>query len=226
MEKIAPFLASILLAGPLAAQDLGSIGALDQAAPAAAANPRVATVRPAATATGSTPIAGHYALADIDAYIAAMAARLSMRDRPRDPFGLSSNPSADEAPIMSASNQPVVQAAPKVPFADIVQSIRVTAIMPGDKKFLVGSRAIREGDVLPLVSVEGTIQVRVLAVTAGTILFENTDDKTTATLHSQAMPQGMSRAGASSHVPGMQPNSPSAPLKVDVHLVPNAIPPR
>lgn len=225
MEKVTPFLAVALMAGSLAAQDLGGIPAPDRGNPVPAAKPLVATVRPTATTAGK-PVAAHYALADIDAYIAAMAARLSMRDRPRDPFGLSSNPSAEDAPVISTNNQPVVQAAAKVPFEDIVQSIRVTAIMPAEKQFLVGSRAIREGDVLPLVSADGTVQVRVLGVRTGEILFENTADKSTATLRSQAMPQGMSRAGAASQVPGMQPNSPTAPLKVDVQLVPTRTPPR
>jgi hypothetical protein len=133
---------------------------------------------------------------------------------------MSSDPASEVAPTAADTSQPVVQTVPKLPFADIINSIRVTAIMPAEKRFLVGSRVIREGDTLPLAIQNETVTVRVLAVRSTEILFENTEDKTTATLRAGFMPSGMSRSGAGDSVPGMQPTSPNAPLPIDFQINP------
>jgi|GEM_PF-6147454 len=227
MGKVIPFLAIVLLAGSVGAQDLGGIGSLEEIRPPADTHAPVASSPPAAVKPPDSPeptsTSAHYALADVDAYIAKMAQRLSIRNRLKDPFGMSLDPAAEVASPVAATSQPVVQTVPKLPFADIINSIRVTAIMPAEKRFLVGSRVIREGDTLPLAIQNETVIVRVLAVRSNEILFENTGDKTTATLRAGFMPSGMSRSGGGDIVPGMQPTSPNAPLPLDFQISP---PPR
>lgn len=232
MGKVIPILALVVFAGRLGAQDLGGLGSLDQVKPLAPAAPVTAAPKvvnreaPKATKEEVTGTSAHYALADVDAYITEIAGKLAILNRPKDPFGINADPTAEVAPIVADGPEPVVQIEAKVPFADIINSLRVTAIMPAEKQFLIGSRAIREGDTLPLAIPEGTVLARVLAVRPGEILFENTADKTTATLQNKIMPKGMIRGHGSLEIPGLQPDSPNAPIKVDLRLIPSDTPPR
>jgi hypothetical protein len=212
----------MLLVLPVGSQDLGGISLFDQPAATLAAADSAAP-----SESGDAPsTSAHYALLNVDSYLTTLTARFSVRERTLDPFGLNVDPTTEVAPATDTPRAVAVQAAPRTPFVDIVNSIRVTAVMPSDKQFLVGSRTIREGDVLPLAIPEGTIRVRVLAVRADGILFENLEDQSTATLRSQLMPKGMSRGADGIKVLGMQPDSPTAPLKVDVQIMPSAPAPR
>ena len=142
---------------------------------------------------------------DIEPYTAARAAVFSMRNRATDPFGLMQDPNAK--PVirkMVASGPSKRQAAlPPTPLADIVKLIRVTTLMPGEKKFLVGTRSFSQGDEFPIVYRGKPIPIKILEVSSTRILFINTATKEKATLEMGLLPPGMIAGGKNMTPPGM-----------------------
>lgn len=235
MDKVTSITAAVLLILPSAAQDLSGINLFDQQ-PTPPNHPRQPAAQNQRASQGQqTPAnhtqeasknSAHYALADLDNYLSKTTTQLAILSRQKDPFGLNVDPSVQDAPKVNPVKEVVTQTAPRLPFSDIINSINVNAVMPAEKRFLVGSRTIREGEVLPLSIPDGTLNVRVVAVQANGIVFENLEDKTTAVLRANLMPRGMSRGSDGIKVLGMQPEATSTPLKVDVKILPTSPAPR
>lgn len=130
---------------------------------------------------------------DIGAYALARAAVFSMSQRETDPFGLNQDPSVKPV-VKRVSNQlpqKRLAALPPTPLADIVRLIRVTTIMPREKKFLVGVREFSEFDEFPLVYQSKRIRMKITEVSATRIVFTNLDNGETATLETGMLPPGM-----------------------------------
>ncbi len=155
---------------------------------------------------------------DARAYVKARAAIFSMRNRPTDPFGLFQDPDMKpivRKPVVSAPNKRLA-ALPPTPLADIVGRIRVTTIMPGEKKFLVGTRSFSEGDEFALSFQGKTMRMKVLEVTPNRILFRDLDKGEEAALQTGLLPPGMViSSGKDLRPPGMVSPVEELPLTVD-----------
>ncbi len=154
---------------------------------------------------------------DIEPYTAARAAVFSMRNRATDPFGLPQDPNAKPIIRKVASNLPSKRqpALPPTPLSDIVKLIRVTTIMPGEKKFLVGTRSISQGDEFPLVYRGKKLPIKVLEVNSIRILFMNTESKEKAALEIGVLPPGMIAGGKHMTPPGMVTPTENSPLNLE-----------
>ena len=143
--------------------------------------------------------------ADIEAYTASRAAVFSMRNRKTDPFGLNQDPSVKPAVRKIASKLPVKRqiALPPKPLSDIVKLIRVTTIMPGEKKFLVGVRSFSEADEFPLIFRGKRMNMKVVEVSSRSILFQNLDNGDKASLETEMLPPGMMAGGDKMQPPGL-----------------------
>lgn len=155
---------------------------------------------------------------DVEAYVNTLSSIFSMRNRTTDPFGQYQDP--DAKPIVKASpNKPKTRATQMqaFPFADIVRLIKVTTIMPGEKRFLVGTRSIKEGDSIPLSFRGRSYKVVVAGVSSRSIEFRNSESGEVAALTLNLLPVGMTPGNGKITAPGMVPENAGAPLELDSH---------
>ncbi|MFD2257784.1 hypothetical protein ACFSSA_13970 [Luteolibacter algae] len=154
---------------------------------------------------------------DVDPYIRARAAVFSMRNRATDPFGLFQDPnSAPKINKMANLPQRRPSALPPTPLADIIKMIRVTTIMPGEKKFLVGTRSFKEDEEFPLRFQGSEMRMKVMEVTTQKIVFRNLDTGETAALETEMLPPGMVAGGDKMQPPGMVSPVENMPLDLGV----------
>ncbi|MDE0835580.1 MAG: hypothetical protein OSA84_04430 [Akkermansiaceae bacterium] len=157
-----------------------------------------------------------FAGADIESYTESRAAVFSMRNRKTDPFGLNQDPSVKPGVKKIASKLPVKRqlALPPTPLGDIVKLIRVTTIMPGEKKFLVGVRSFSEVDEFPLIFRGKRMNMKVVEVSSRRILFQNLDNGDKASLETEMLPPGMMAGGDNMQPPGLVSPLDNVPLEL------------
>lgn len=171
---------------------------------------------PAQPSAKLDPVApSRYAGDDPSAYIATLAKRLTISSRTTDPFGQPQDP--DAKPIIKPTvvkAQRRFTAEPPAALSDIVANIRVTTIMPKDKRFLVNDRWFGMGHKVPLNYRNKVIQTEIVEVSAQQIVFRNVDTGELGTLKLNLLPVGMTRGGTIT-APGISPVNSNAPLEID-----------
>jgi hypothetical protein len=153
--------------------------------------------------------------AELEPYIASFTAIFSMRRRDTDPFGQVQDPNAKpiiKTPIAKTTRVATMQA---TPFADIIRLIKVTTVMPSEKKFLIGTRSVKQGDRIPLTFRGRKINVEVASVSSQSIEFRNTENGETASVSLNLLPSGMTPGNDGITAPGMTLDRPDAPLDLD-----------
>jgi hypothetical protein len=202
---------TLLLALPLHAQS-----AADVPAKPAAAMPVAAAASEEALMTPSRRVSPE----EFPGYIQAISAVLSIRSRDTDPFGQIQDP--DAKPVVKPTIAATKRIAPiqATPFSEIVQLIKVTTIMPGERRFLIGNRSVSQGDRIPLAFRGKNIPVEVAAVTSNRIQFRNLESGDTADLSLNLLPSGMKPGNDGIHAPGMIPDNPNAPIDLDGNSLP------
>lgn len=180
--------------------------------PAKATKPVIKEVAPANT-TPSRQIGP----AELEAYVTSLASVFSSRERATDPFGQLQDPDAKPV-IKTPVAGKIKRAAPiqATPFADIVRLIVVTTIMPGEKRFLVGTRSIRQGDQIPLTFRGKQLRVQVTEVTSQRIDFKNLDNGETASRKLDMLPVGMTPGNQGIAAPGMRLDRANAPIELEM----------
>ena len=154
--------------------------------------------------------------ADLDAYVQSLTAVLAIRGRATDPFGQLQDP--DAKPIVKpsvAKTSRRVLPVQATPLADIVRLLQVTTIMPGEKRFLIGTRSIKQGDSIPLTFRGKSLRVEVTTVNSSLIEFRNLENGETAPLKLNMLPAGMTPGTRGITAPGMVPDRPNAPIELD-----------
>lgn len=161
-------------------------------------------------------IPSRYAGAELESYVASLSAVLSIRNRATDPFGQSQDPTVKPLkPKVVQNNIPRPIALPSVKFSEVIAKIPVTTVIPGEGRFLVGTRSFLKGDRFPVRYQTHTYNTQILDVTARTILFRNLENGETGSLTLDLMPQGMSKGNQGILAPGMQPARGDAPLELE-----------
>jgi hypothetical protein len=161
--------------------------------------------------------------AELDSYVESLAAIFSMRGRATDPFGQYQDPDAKPIIKTSVAKKPGRPTQMQLaPLSEIVQKIRVTTIIPRDKKFLVGNREFKLGGILPVTFRTKTIKLEVVNVSSHVIDFRNMENGETATLKIEILPLGMSPGTRGIIAPGMTPDNQNAPLELDEISSPDA----
>ena len=154
--------------------------------------------------------------AELDAYVEALTSMLAIRSRATDPFGQQQDPAAK--PVIKNPVAKATQRAPQLqatPFSDIIRLLVVSTIMPGEKRFLIGTRSISQGDHIPLSFRGRQIRVEVLEVSSKQILFRNVDTNEIAPIRMKQLPQGMTPGNDGITAPGMVPDRPNAPIELE-----------
>ncbi len=153
---------------------------------------------------------------ELGGYVAAMTSALSMHDRETDPFGQSQDPNAK--PVIKSTVARATQRASQpqvVPLTEIIRLIVVTTIMPGEKRFLIGTRSFAKGDHIPLIFRNKQIRVQVTEVNSQEITFKNLENGETASRKLDMLPVGMTPGLHGITAPGMVPDRPNAPIELD-----------
>lgn len=171
-------------------------------------------------------IPSRYAGAEVESYVASLNAILAIRSRANDPFGQSQDPTAKPLkPKTTLPNLPRPIALPSIKFSEVIAKIPVTTVIPGEGRFLVGTRSFLKGDRFPVRYQTHTYNTQILDVTARTILFRNLENGETGSLTLDLMPQGMSKGNQGILAPGMQPARGDAPLELESDPI-NSVPTR
>lgn len=127
----------------------------------------------------------------VEAFTLARAAVFAMASRTTDPFGLLQDPSVKPLNRTPQDSIKRREALPPTPLQEIITLIRVTTIMPAEKKFLVGTRVFKESDEFPINFQGKRIRMKVLQVSSSKIIFRNLDTGETASLSTGILPPGM-----------------------------------
>lgn len=216
MGKLAIIYLGVALSSPAFAQSASNF----DPAPSHEAKPSPGTengVKPALGGLGkvdSTP-SRLIGPAEIESYVKSISSQFLMKNRVRDPFGLTQNPEA--VPLNKPSNfgNGAVATKQATPFSQIVPLIAVTMIMPREKMFLYGSRPFRQGELIPLKYQGKQLRVQIMEVSSQQITFRNLDTGETASRKLNGLPAGFSPGGQKSAIPGMTPNRTNAPIELD-----------
>ena len=153
---------------------------------------------------------------ELTPYIEYFSSLFLMRERAADPFGQLQDPDAKpviKAPVPGA----VKRSAPiqATPFADIVRMIVVTTIMPREKRFLIGTRSVKQGDQLPLTFRGKPIRVQITEVSSRQIGFRNLESGETAFRKLDLLPAGMTPGNHRVTAPGMTPDRLDTPIELE-----------
>lgn len=114
------------------------------------------------------------------------ASKLSSRLRNQDPFGLSTFPREDDAPVVE---EDVYRETPRVTLNHALQTLKVNGVNLHRKEFLIGGRAAGEGDVLELAFKGEIFQAQVIEISATQVLFRDLKRDETGILQHQVIPQ-------------------------------------
>lgn len=139
-----------------------------------------------------------------------------MKTRTTDPFGQLQDP--DAKPIVKPTIAKTTRrAAPTqiTPFAEIIRRIQVTTIMPGERRFLIGTRSFKQGDRFPMNFRGRSINVEISMVNSREIEFRSLDNGEKASLKLTLLPPGMTPGSEGISAPGMVPDRPNAPLDIE-----------
>ncbi|GAA5131405.1 hypothetical protein JIN84_06685 [Luteolibacter yonseiensis] len=150
-----------------------------------------------------------------EAYIDTLASAFLIRNRTKDPFGQTQDP--DAKPVIRPSVvRKSTQAAPVVlPLAEVVKLLVVTTIIPGEKRFLVGTRSFKQGDVMPVSFRNRQLRIQITEVTSRQISFRNVDSGETAVRPLNVLPAGMTPGHQGIRTPGMTPDAPGSPIEIE-----------
>lgn len=176
-----------------------------------AAKPIVKEVPPANT-TPSRQVGP----AELESYVTSLASVFSSRERATDPFGQLQDPDAKpviKTPIAGTLKR--IAPVQATPFVDIVRLLVVTTIMPGEKRFLIGTRSFKLGDQIPLSFRGKQIRVQIIDVTSQQIDFKNLENGDTASRKLDMLPVGMTPGNRGITAPGMTLDRPNTPIELE-----------
>lgn len=202
----------VLFAASLNAQSAASFKKQSPKAPKAEVNAPAAASKP-----GEILPSRYVTQEELPTYVNALSSILTIRKRVTDPFGQYQDP--DAKPIVKPTVAKIKRFAPAkaTPFSEIVRLIKVTTIMPAEKRFLIGTRSIAEGDRIPLSFRGKTINVEIAAVTSSSIEYRNLENGEQASVRLNLLPVGMTPGNDGITAPGMVSDRPDAPIDLDAN---------
>lgn len=152
---------------------------------------------------------------DVEGYLTGIRAKLAINSKDRGPFGLFQKPGKEPAqPLLTPFERPKKRA--EIPFATIVNALPVAAVIQAEGMFMIGSRSVKVGEVLPLVAGGRTVRAQVESVRAAEITFRNLANGDVAVKRLDMLPNGVRPGGGVIRPPGVVPDG--GPLEVPVEL--------
>lgn len=118
--------------------------------------------------------------------IEAEAKKLGVRKRNIDPFGLSTFPREDDAPV---SSEDIYRATPRVTLNQALQTLKINGVNLQGKEVLIGGRQAGEGDVVELAFKGEIFLAQVTEVGATQLLFRDLQRKEIGVLRHDILPK-------------------------------------
>lgn len=118
--------------------------------------------------------------------IETQAQKLSSRLRNLDPFGLSTFPREDDAPVIE---EDIYRSTPKITLNQALQTLKINGVNLQRREFLIGGRQAGEGDVIELAFKSEIFQAQVIEVSATQLLFRDLKRDETGVLKHDIIPQ-------------------------------------
>lgn len=174
------------------------------------------SIEPAPTPVSTTP-SRYVGTAETESYVKTVSAAFSIRKRATDIFGQLQDP--DAKPIVKTPAPGALKRIAPIqatPLSEIVRLLDITTIMPGEKKFLIGTRSVRQGDQLPLNFRGKDLPVQVTEVTSRQISFKNLNSGETAVRKLDMLPVGMTAGLRGITPPGMKQDRANAPIILEM----------
>lgn len=151
------------------------------------------------------------------AWIAEMRTKLPMARRQIGPFGMTQNPHIKVAQKTKVKPKPGA-------FLNAIKAMKVNAVLPADKKFIIGSREFRAGDSFPIIRGQRQFNIQIVSVKSDHIIFKNVDTGEYVKRNLNTLPPGMSRNNSIDSVKGVIPASKkdTSPLHLDSSTLPTS----
>lgn len=152
------------------------------------------------------------------AYLEKMRAQISMTKRISDPFGRSQDPDASPPPQPPNSNDKEGPIGPrtKVTLEQSLANLKITTIIPAEKRFLANGLSYQEGEEITGKSRGKIVQIQIMSVKSSEIVFRNAETGEIATKKMKMLPPGMQPGTTLSEAPGLFRSQKDAPLNLDV----------
>jgi hypothetical protein len=154
----------------------------------AAAKPKPAAIKraPLFVGNGTASWLPRTELLPDAATIEALAEKLGVRQRNMDPFGLSTFPREDDAPVIT---EDIFRATPKITLNQALQTLKINGVNLPRKEFLIGGRQAAEGDVIELAFKGEVFLAQVTEVSAAELHFRDLQRNETGVLKHDILPQ-------------------------------------
>lgn len=117
--------------------------------------------------------------------IEALAKKMGVRQRNMDPFGLSTFPREDDAPVIT---EDVYRATPKITLNQALQTLKINGVNLQRKEFLIGGRRAAEGDVIELAYKGEVFRAQVMEVGATQLHFHDIERDESGVLKHDILP--------------------------------------
>lgn len=144
------------------------------------------------------------------AWLNEMRSTLPIVKRKKGPFGFIQDTSA-----VAVVKKVVPQRSDA--FLNVIKEIKVTALLPSDDKFVIGSREFLEGQALEIIREKRQFNVQIVSVSIDSILFKNMDTGEVVKKNMITLPNGMTRNGTIGSLKGITRTAKGkpAPLNLD-----------
>jgi hypothetical protein len=119
------------------------------------------------------------------AAIEALAKKLGVRQRNMDPFGLSTFPREDDAPLVT---EDIYRATPRITLNQALQTLKINGVNLPRREFLIGGRQAAEGDVIELAFKGEVFLAQVTEVSATQLHFRDLQRDETGVLQHDILP--------------------------------------
>lgn len=148
---------------------------------------------------------------DREKWISEMRLKLPIASRRIGPFGMRQNPHVE--------TQSAVQKAKPKPgaFLNAIAAIKINAVLPREKKFVIGSREVFVGDAFPVIRGGRQFNIKIVSVKSDHIVIKNVDTGQSVKRNLYTLPPGMTRNASINSVPGVVPadQKDRTPLNLD-----------
>jgi hypothetical protein len=161
---------------------------------------------------------------DLSDHLTGLQSKLAINAKEIEvgPFGLYQKPGTKRAPLLLPRAKTPKTEIVEIPFSTKIDALQVAAVMPAEKMFMVGPRALRVGQVIPLEVDNKTIKIRIESVGNSEIVFRNMEDNELAVKRLDLLPDGVLEGGDTITPDGVTRTGDGveAPLRVELLLPP------
>jgi hypothetical protein len=161
---------------------------------------------------------------DLSDHLTGLQSKLAINAKEIEvgPFGLYQKPGAKQPTLLPPRAKSRKEEIVEIPFAAKIDALQVAAVMPAEKMFMVGPRALRVGQVIPLEVENKTIKIRIESVGNSQIVFRNMEDNELAVKRLDLLPDGVESGGDTITPDGVTRagDGIEAPLRVELLLPP------